>query len=410
MATNGQQDQVTYGQLVVLGYNGHLSRGNHGRIRSKWILKKRVIPNGIKLSRNCTIKSSRSTSSPGLKHSITFSLSKSMTVVAEYVEDKDTDMFQIGRSSATPIDCVILDKSARKKDVPESSTISRFACRILVDRRNPKIARIFAAGFNDSKSVVLGEKALKWKKDDETMDGLTTNGVFISHPKEFFCGGESQYGYWREVSVGGEIYSLREDRTSRHMAKFIETEDNILKDGTLINLCGATLLWRTDDGLRKTPDKYDIEDLVGTINEFLPGVPTKMGLAKLLVIPRNHTSFSFDPRPYVFAPCGHVHCFRQRDMEKPEPKNCPTCEISSKPIKLCMGMESAFYVDYGPPVYAFTPCGHMSTEKTIMYWANLEVPHGINGFISICPFCAMPLDGWPGYVKLNFSCITDDIV
>ena len=34
-------------------------------------------------------------------------------------------------------------------------------------------------------------------------------------------------------------------------------------------------------------------------------------------------------------------------------------------VKLCMGMEPAFYVDAGPPTFAFNPCGHMGTEKTV---------------------------------------------
>jgi pellino protein len=35
-------------------------------------------------------------------------------------------------------------------------------------------------------------------------------------------------------------------------------------------------------------------------------------------------------------------------------------------VKLSMGIEPAFYVDSGPPVfYAFNPCGHMATEKTV---------------------------------------------
>ena len=33
----------------------------------------------------------------------------------------------------------------------------------------------------------------------------------------------------------------------------VEEEDNCLQDGTLIDLCGATLLWRSADGLAKSP-------------------------------------------------------------------------------------------------------------------------------------------------------------
>lgn len=38
-----------------------------------------------------------------------------------------------------------------------------------------------------------------------------------------------------------------------------------------------------------------------------------------------------------------------------------------------MGLEPAFYVDSGPPnFYAFNPCGHMATEKTVKYVGNMN--------------------------------------
>lgn len=36
------------------------------------------------------------------------------------------------------------------------STISRYACRIIVSRRPPYTARIYAAGFDNSKNIFLG--------------------------------------------------------------------------------------------------------------------------------------------------------------------------------------------------------------------------------------------------------------
>lgn len=39
--------------------------------------------------------------------------------------------------------------------VPQS-TISRYACRIVVSRQPPYTARIFAAGFDASKNIFLG--------------------------------------------------------------------------------------------------------------------------------------------------------------------------------------------------------------------------------------------------------------
>lgn len=177
------------------------------------------------------------------------------------------------------------------------STISRFACRILVDRNESKSARIYAAGFDSSRNIFLGvsiferqwnlcdlwvlivfvqEKATKWQ-DNVEIDGLTTNGVLIMHPKGQFCGGNGKCGCWRECSVGGDVFSLRESRSAQQKGqpvRYLTThtqfefvlkwwynwlvfqiyeESNVLQDGTLIDLCGATLLWRSAEGLESSP-------------------------------------------------------------------------------------------------------------------------------------------------------------
>lgn len=72
---------------------------------------------------------------------------------------------QIGRSSETPIDFVVMDtipgdKSGDGKVM--ASTISRFACRILADRSNPRVARIYAAGFDSSRNIFLGVSCFQW--------------------------------------------------------------------------------------------------------------------------------------------------------------------------------------------------------------------------------------------------------
>ena len=48
--------------------------------------------------------------------------------------------------------------------------------------------QIFAAGFDSSRNIFLGEKATKWQKKNGECDGLTTNGVLIIHPN--WCNGE----------------------------------------------------------------------------------------------------------------------------------------------------------------------------------------------------------------------------
>lgn len=56
------------------------------------------------------------------------------------------------------------------------------ACRILAERDTKKRVFIYAAGFDSSKNIFLGEKATKWQKKNGEFDGLTTNGVLILHP------------------------------------------------------------------------------------------------------------------------------------------------------------------------------------------------------------------------------------
>lgn len=212
---------VKYGELVILGYNGFLPPGDRGRRRSKFVLFKRPVPNGVKRSKHYIVKTPHSSQAilNTKQHSISYTLSRTQAVIVEYTEDEGTDMFQVGRSSESPIDFVVMDTCAGGSDGSNEgrvaqSTISRFACRILADRSDPRIARIYAAGFDSSRNIFLGEKATKWQENRE-IDGLTTNGVLIMHPRGQFCGGEAQCGFWREVSVGGGVFSLRESRSAQ---------------------------------------------------------------------------------------------------------------------------------------------------------------------------------------------------
>ena len=72
--------------------------------------------------------------------------------------------FQIGRSSEDPIDFVVTDTipghQRNENDTVAQSTISRFACRILVDRNYPYAARIYAAGFDSGRNIFLGVSTL----------------------------------------------------------------------------------------------------------------------------------------------------------------------------------------------------------------------------------------------------------
>ncbi|XP_013777211.1 protein pellino-like isoform X1 [Limulus polyphemus] len=402
-STNGQA--CKYGELVILGYNGSLPQGEKGRRRSKFVLGKRPVPNGVKKSKHYVVKQPQSSKAilDSMQHSISYTLSRNQAVIVEYMLDDETDMFQIGRSSEIPIDFVVMDTIPGDKAGDckvTQSTISRFACRFLVERNETHTARVYAAGFDSSRNIFcVCEKATKWQQNGE-IDGLTTNGILILHPRGSFCGG-SLPGIWREISVGGGVYALRESRSTPQKGTKIEDEINDLQDGTLIDLCGATLLWRSADGLNKSPTKKHLEEMIDELNAGRPQCPVGLNT---LVIPRKSTISFSEKQPYVYLICGHVQGLHDWGLDKnSDSRTCPMCLKVGPIVKLCMGIEPAFYVDSGPPTFAFNPCGHMASEQTVKYWASVPIPHGTNGFQATCPFCATPLFGDPGYVRLIFQ-------
>lgn len=400
-----------YGQLVVLGYNGVLPAGNRGRRRSTFGLFKRDTANGVKPDKqyeiNNATKQGEAIKSSSSKHTIAYTLSRHQTVVVEYANDSSTDMFQIGRSTEPVIDFVVMDTvpgaKTQKDCVVSESTISRFACRIIVERNPPHTSRIYAAGFNSTNNIFLGEKACKWKTESG-MDGLTTNGVLIMRPKGGFQS-DATPGVWREVSVCGNVYSLRETRSSPQRGKLIEDEDNVLEDGTLIDLCGATLLWRSAMGLVNTPTQRHLERLRQDINDTRPQCPIGFNT---LVLPKNRQSSKImeEKQPYAYLKCGHVHGYHvwnSKEAAKNTERMCPMCREVGSYEALIMGNEASFYVDQGPPTHAFCPCGHVCSEKSAKYWSQVPLPHGTHAFQAACPFCATALSGDQGYIKLIFQ-------
>ncbi|XP_075401450.1 E3 ubiquitin-protein ligase pellino homolog 3 isoform X3 [Tenrec ecaudatus] len=243
------EEPLKYGELIVLGcceeggeeteaqrgemtgprahscYNGCLASGDKGRRRSRLALSRRPHANGVKpdvMHHISTPLVSKALSNRG-QHSISYTLSRSHSVIVEYTQDSDTDMFQIGRSTENMIDFVVTDTSpggGASEGPSAQSTISRYACRILCDRRPPYTARIYAAGFDASSNIFLGERAAKWRTPDGLMDGLTTNGVLVMHPAGGFSE-DSAPGVWREISVCGNVYTLRDSRSAQQRGKLV---------------------------------------------------------------------------------------------------------------------------------------------------------------------------------------------
>ena len=430
-----KNERIKYGEFIILGYNGKLPEGDRGRRRSKIELYRRENPNGVIQSGQYNVTGLPSDQLCNHEKDI-YSISyvmKDHSVVVEYFHDENTDMFQIGRSSESPIDFVVLDTTPGNTIVDRNAvntpqTISRFACRILASREvhNPSV-KLCAAGFDSSKKIFLGNNATIWQKlgsNDSCVHGLTTNGVLIMKPIGLFCDNFEKEtntfypylnshkrksplmpGTWREVSVDGNIFGRREPRSAIVEGIPVPTENNNLIDGTLIDLCGATLLWRSADGLNRSPS---IEHLNSGLSRLSETRVCSTNIFAMVFPKRNscecQNSTTDTSVLFVFISCGHVEMKETFSSFNKNASNeiCPFCNIASPVAQLCLGVETAFYIDYGPPEYCFVPCGHMVNEETAKYWANTPIPCGKSGFYSACPFCATPLDGSTGYIKLIF--------
>ncbi|XP_039258899.1 E3 ubiquitin-protein ligase pellino homolog 1-like [Styela clava] len=409
-----KDDPIVYGELIVLGTNGCLPGGDRGRRKSSFTLQKRLKPNGVKPSNKQQVFEKPTHSDAFMSkehHSVSYTLPRNVIVVT-YESSSTTDMFQIGRSTEDPIDFVVMDilpgasipSNQLKSHQPQQSTISRFSCRILCEREPPYTARIYAAGFDTSMNIILGEKAPKWKTDG-LMDGLTTNGILLMKPKKSSMSRQSsEPAGWKEVSVGGRIYRLRETRSAQHPGLPITDEDNILEDGTLIDLCGATLLWRSASSMQRMPTPRHIDRLIEDINLERPQCP--VGLTTLAFPRRSHANRPSEKQPWVYLACGHVHG-RIDWGRRGEERMCPLCRTIGKYVPLWMGNEPAFYNDRGPPTHCLVPCGHVCSEVTAKFWALTPLPHGTQAFNAACPFCATQIEGDPGFVKLIWQPMLD---
>uniref|UniRef100_A0A8C4SUL2 E3 ubiquitin-protein ligase pellino homolog 1-like n=1 Tax=Erpetoichthys calabaricus TaxID=27687 RepID=A0A8C4SUL2_ERPCA len=372
-------------------YNGSLPNGDRGRRKSRFALCKRTKANGVKPSTvhvACTPQAAKAISNKD-QHSISYTLSRAQTVVVEYTHDANTDMFQIGRST---------DQSNSDTQSVQS-TISRFACRIICERNPPYTARIYAAGFDSSKNIFLGVSFKLF-----SFDGWTNyKWGPCEHPRNGFVE-DSKPGVWREISVCGNVFSLRETRSAQQRGKMVDSETNELLDGSLIDLCGATLLWRTAEGLSHTPTVKHLEALRQEINAARPQCP--VGFNTLAFPSMKRKEVVDEKQPWVYLNCGHVHGYHNwgnKEERDGKDRECPMCRSRGPYVPLWLGCEAGFYVDAGPPTHAFSPCGHVCSEKTVAYWSQIPLPHGTHTFHAACPFCAQQLMGEQGYIRLIFQ-------
>jgi pellino protein len=192
----------------------------------------------------------------------------------------------------------------------------------------------------------MKEKASKWRNENGELDGVTTNGVLIMHPTHGFTGAESKSGEWMEASVCGAVFKLNESRLSPNISKqqVMGKTSNVLRDGTLIDLCGATLVWRSPEGLARTPSKHYLDLNLERLHRSRPQCP--VGL-KTLIFPSSASPAALqlmqstsnqrvsnlnlmvkklgDRVPMVYLKCGHVHGHHDWGVKKDNERECPLC-------------------------------------------------------------------------------------
>ncbi|ENN71533.1 hypothetical protein YQE_11826, partial [Dendroctonus ponderosae] len=157
--------------------------------------------------------------------------------------------------------------------------------------------------------------------------------------------------------------------------------------------------YTSDDQTDMFQSKQHLEKVVDELNAGRPQCPVGLNT---LVIPRrlSPNDSSTTQQPYVYLNCGHVQGLHEWGQERESSnRKCPICLELGPVVKLCMGLEPAFYVDSGIPCFAFNPCGHMASEKTVKYWSGIVIPHGTNGAQAVCPFCVTHLCSYPGIMS-----------
>ncbi|KPP77397.1 E3 ubiquitin-protein ligase pellino 1-like [Scleropages formosus] len=413
----GDKEQVKYGELIVLGYNGSLANGDKGRRRSRLALYKRPKANGVKpdIIHNISTPLVSKALSNKSQHSISYTLSRSHSVIVEYTHDPTTDMFQIGRSTESMIDFVVTDTTpsgqgaAGEGGQSAQSTISRYACRIICERSPPYTTRIYAAGFDSSNNIFLGGCQVE---DVGRLDGRTDHERGAGHA----CGNVYALRETRSAQQRGKLVSEERWRGRGTTSYRVENESNTLQDGSLIDLCGATLLWRTPAGLRRTPTLKQLESLRQELNAARPQCP--VGFNTLAFPSLAQREIVDKKQPWVYMNCGHVHGYHNWGFRKEKgggagggggslaatsERECPMCRRVGPYVPLWLGCEGGLYLDAGPPTHAFCPCGHVCSEKTVQGWSQIPLPHGTHAFHAACPFCGTWLTGEQGYVKLIFQ-------
>lgn len=193
-------------------------------------------------------------------------------------------------------------------------------------------------------------------------------------------------------------------------------------------------MWRSAEGLSRTPTVKHLEALRRELNAARPQCPVGLHTLAFPSLDRSIRGSPHEDQPWAYLHCGHVHGYhawkgRHRFMKvgsteeeddesetkeametellREGERECPLCRTRGLYVPLKLGRESGFYLDAAPPTHAFNPCGHVCSERTAAFWSKLPIPHGAQGFYPSCPFCMKPLARDRKYVRLIFQGLSD---
>lgn len=239
-----------YGQLLVLGYKEYKYVGDDGYMpvgmnNETFSLQRRKIPNGIKALDSNTLTPLSPYIMEGYHDNNRF--------IVSYVSDPTTDIFQIGRSEESN-DFVIRgycheERGSKKYTGPTS----RYACRIISSRLPPYQSFLYASGFNEKKIMSLTDNKhiINCSKNND-LDVLTAFGVKLWHP---------QLKKWAEISLNGNVYNIRKSVDEPGGEMNDSNFTNELLDGSIIDLCGVSLVFQKSPSLSKLDPITIVQEL-----------------------------------------------------------------------------------------------------------------------------------------------------
>lgn len=447
---------VEYGQLIVLGYTSYrvvTKRSANqlwepmGRTNSIFPLSRRPMGNGQRILTSHDLPETTTTTGSSYQGHVIVQMDNldKRRIPFEFTFDRQWDMFQLGRAPA-PVNDVVIPGPLYATSGSRTSTISRFAARILCPRDNsgssPSLPILYAGGFDLAHELELCAKSPKYcldcqhwfttrsssrqdpPDDHQThakdctfrhWDGLTKNGIRLWLPSR---------KRWYEVSVRGQCFEIvvdkkqeTKDSTSTkqhlfHRPKSPPASDvsSTLEDGSIIDLGGVQLQYQQQQQQHSstTTIRSSVVTCVASRLESL-ALECPINFQSLhFLIPGssspNPEQLAQEQQPHVYPNCGHVVGYHDQ-LEKE--RHCPLCRTRGPLVLLKLLEEDSFTTrvkreeprrTHVIPEVVLNPCGHAMSETSAVVYTTIMMPCGR----SICPICARELDHERPFSKLFF--------